>query len=88
MVKRERSRRGQERMPAFLLRPLSAALEPLATLAPDLGWARNHAADTLWRRARRVVMGPPGTTRETAFPASARRASVLVEQEEARWSGE
>lgn len=38
-----------ERMPTFLLRPLPAALEPLATLALDLRWTWSHAGDALWR---------------------------------------
>jgi glycogen phosphorylase len=39
-----------ERMPTFLLRPLPAVLEPLATLALDLRWTWSHAGDVLWRR--------------------------------------
>lgn len=39
-----------ERMPTFLLRPLPAALEPLAALALDLRWTWSHAGDAVWRR--------------------------------------
>ena len=44
-----------ERMPNFLLRPLPAALESLATLALDLRWTWSHAGDALWRRVNPEV---------------------------------
>jgi hypothetical protein len=55
MLGRERLQRAQERMPAFLLRPLPAALEPPATLALDHRWTWSLTGDVLWRRVNPVL---------------------------------